>query len=239
MKANALNKLKPNANVESNREHTTDDKDKLIVELQNKINELESKLQSTKTHADDFNLKDELTEYSTKRMTTGLISDTATRATFIVDDEVLERLDNFTNYIEASNSSNSSYNPNNKSEEVLRRERAMAKGIKSKLLSLAIKKALDEWEQIEHIPETKKVRYPVQVQKERGKGTKKEWHRAYMFTHEGITYGIAMDGRSNQLEYLTTDTEVVDAGDGIIRYNLSKDDIIEWFNKKEEQAQLK
>lgn len=229
LKTSALNKFKPKVEKADSKEEQN------IQVLQNRIKELEKELADREQQAtkDEFNIKERLVSF-VKTRPEGKVSDITSRTTFVIEDRVLERLENFMNYMEASNVSNSNYNPHNKNQTQLLADRGLAKGILSKLVSLSISESLDEWNKIDSIPNTKKVRYTVKVPRERGKGTKTANHRAYIFELKGITYGIAIDERSNQLEYLTTDSKNDNDYDGVgSRYGLSREEIIEWFEEKE------
>ncbi|MBM6630331.1 hypothetical protein JTF04_11600 [Mammaliicoccus vitulinus] len=219
-----------------NKKTNTDDKDKQIKALQDKVNKLESKLadKDKPVANDDYNIKERLVNF-VKTRPDGKVSDITSRATFILEDRVLERLYNFYHYMEISNASNSNYNPHNKNQTQLIADRGLSKGILSKLMSFSISESLDEWHKVDPIPATDKVRYPVQVPKKVGKGNRKVYYRAYMFELNGVTYAISVNERSDQVEYLTTaspkDNEFTGAG---TRFNVDKEDIAKWFEDKKE-----
>ncbi|WP_185160578.1 hypothetical protein [Mammaliicoccus sciuri] len=213
-----------------------DNKNKIIEELKAKVAELEKQLAKKEEQStnDNYDIKERLVNHI-KTRPEGKISDITTRTTFIIENRVLERLENYFNYMEASNASNSNYNPYNKNESELMADRGLSKGILSKLLSFSLSETLDEWHNIDPIPNTEKSRYPVQVRKERGGGYKTAYHRAYMFELKGVTYGISIDERSNQYEYYTTASpkEGEYKGDGT-HFNVDKNVINEWFKGKQD-----
>lgn len=213
-----------------------DTRDNQIKELKAKVTELEKQLadKDEKLNSDKNNVKERLVSF-VKTRPDGKISDLTTRTTFIIEDRVLERLNNYFNYMEASNASNSNYNPHNKNETELIADRGLSKGILSKLMSFSLNETLDEWNSVDPIPDTEKARYPVSVSKERGTGYKIAYHRAYKFELKGVTYGISIDERSNQYEYYTTaEPKKGESNDDVTHFNVDKSVIEEWFKKKQE-----
>ncbi|WP_192978166.1 hypothetical protein [Mammaliicoccus vitulinus] len=237
VKEETVNTDEKDTNITDNTNEVDDNTDKQIEELKAKVTELEKQLadKDEKLNSDKNNVKERLVSF-VKTRPDGKISDLTTRTTFIIENRVLERLDNYFNYMEASNASNSNYNPHNKNETELIADRGLSKGILSKLMSFSLNETLDEWNSVDPIPNTEKARYPVQVRKERGTGYKKEYHRAYMFELKGVTYGISIDERSNQNEYYTTaePPKENESNDESVHFNVDKKVIEEWFKKKQE-----
>lgn len=147
--------------------------------------------------ADKQTIKEELKSYSDSRMNNSIISDTHKRATFLVADDVLNKLENFTFYNEATNSIGSSFTQGLSDEQIFR-GRVMSKGIKSKLVNFAISKVLDELEsQSGLIPEVSHKRFKVD----------KVNHNAYLFKEDGVTHYLEINNRGKMVEELSTDNE--------------------------------
>ena len=236
VKEETINTDEKNTNVTDNTSEVDKNKDKQIEELKAKVTELEKQLanKEEKSNSDNYDIKERLVNFVETRPK-GRISDITTRSTFILENRVLERLDNYFNYMEASNASNSNYNPHNKNETELIADRGLSKGILSKLMSFSLNETLDEWNSVDPIPDTEKARYPVSVSKERGTGYKIAYHRAYKFELKGVTYGISIDERSNQYEYYTTaEPKGNESNSDGVHFNADKSEIEKWFKEKQE-----
>ena len=145
---------------------------------------------------DKKDIRERLEDFSDRRLVSGRISELSSRATFLVSDDVLSKLSDLVDHMEAISALDSTLNENKTVKEI-RDMRLFSKGFKSKFVGYALESALAEWEAEKGlIPETKRVRYKAQD------GT---YHRTFKFKEEGVLYLITQSNRGNELEFLTSE----------------------------------
>lgn len=166
----------------------------------NMFGEEEFNTTNTTTPMDDKTLKEELKEYSDARQADSIVGESHTRATHLLSDASLEKMDDLVNYISATYGLNSEFTKDMDKREVSR-ARTLTKGTRSKILNFALQHFLDTFEQQEGlIPETEHKRFKVN-----GKN-----HNAYRFTKDGVTYLIEQDQRGRELFFMSTETDSID-----------------------------
>lgn len=147
-------------------------------------------------------------------------------------ESTFERLDNLNSFIEVSTSNNSFYNHNLNSDEEINNFKQITKSFKTKFITLAIENYINRWEaEVKEVPSVKKVRYK--------NDKKNEYNRSYIWSEDGITYGVTLDKRSNEIEFLTSSKErvnVYNTKKGIIRFS-TKEKIEAWFEEKKQLAE--
>lgn len=149
---------------------------------------------------DDKTIKEELKEYSDARQADSIIEESHRRATHLMSDSSLAKMDDLVNYISATYGLNSEFTKDMDKREVSR-ARTLTKGTRSKILNFALQHFLDTFEQQEGlIPETEHKRFKVN-----GKN-----HNAYRFTKDGVTYLIEQDQRGRELFFMSTETDSID-----------------------------
>lgn len=180
-------------------------------------NELEEQeMYTDKSDSDNKTLKENLKDYSVKRMSDSVILESHTRATYLVDNDVLEKFNDLISYTEALNGINSSFQSDNVSAKETNRSRAMTKGLKSKIVNYALSDFLTNWESEEGlVPSVEHVRFKIN----------KVYHRAYKFTVDGETYGVEQNNRGIETNFLSTKN-----GDSL-------EDIEQWYNQRLELSQ--
>ena len=148
------------------------------------------------TSSENVSIRERIEEYSNTRMTSGRINETHQRATFLVDQDTLTKLNNLVDLMEGTNGLDSKYQ-DNKTVKQVRDDRLFSKGFKSKLINFSLDTILEEWEQSQGlIPEVSKIRYKAQD------GT---YHRTFKFKEEGILYLITQSNRGHEIEFLTSE----------------------------------
>lgn len=151
--------------------------------------------------ADKKDIRERLEDFSDRRMVSGRISENSSRATFLVSDDVLSKLSDLVDHMEAVSSLDSKLNEDKTLKEI-RDMRLFSKGFKSKFVGYALESALNEWEAEKGlIPKTERVRYKAQD------GT---YHRTFKFKEEGVLYLITQSNRGHEIEFLTSDDIPVD-----------------------------
>src|SRR5699024_3875989 len=106
--------------------------------------------------------RERLEDSSDRHMVSGPISELSSRATFLVSDDVLNKLSHLVDHMEAVSSLDSKLNEDKTLKEI-RDMRLFSKGFKSKFIGYALESALDEWEAEKGlIPETERIRYKAQ-----------------------------------------------------------------------------
>lgn len=167
---------------------------------------------------DKKTVKEELKEFSDKRSGNSIIGESHTRATHLLSDSSLDKLNQLVNFISASYGLNSELTKGMDEKEV-KKARTLTKGTRSKALNFALQHFLDTWEQEEGlIPHTEHKRYDV------GTDKTKIYHNAYRFTQDGVTYGILQDNRGKEINFMSTDS-----GNTV-------EEINEWFDSIEDQS---
>lgn len=147
-------------------------------------------------------IREKLEYYSDVRMVSGRISETHSRQTYFVDDDIAKQLDNLVEYFEATNGLESKFNDNQTLKQT-RENRLLAKGIKSKLVNMAIEQVLDQWSQEEGlIVDVDRIRYK--------NPSDNTYHRTFKFTENGVTYLMTQSNRGHELEYMDTTTHSLD-----------------------------
>ena len=147
--------------------------------------------------AEHRGIREQLEHYSDVRMLSGRISETHSRQTYFIDDEVNNKLENLIEYFEATNGLQSKFKEHQTLKQT-REARLLAKGINSKIVNYAIETILDQWEQQEGlIVDMERLRYKVQD------GTH---HRTFKFTENGTTYLMTQNNRGVELEYMDSET---------------------------------
>ena len=145
---------------------------------------------------DKKDIRERLEDFSDKRMLSGRILELSSRATFLVSNDVLKKLSDLVDHMEAISSLDSRLNED-KSVKEIRDMRLFLKGFKSKFIGYALESALNEWEAEKGlIPETERVRYKAQD------GT---YHRTFKFKDDGILYLITQSNRGHEIEFLTSE----------------------------------
>lgn len=144
---------------------------------------------------DKKDIRERLEDFSDRRMVSGRISELSSRATFLVSDDVLSKLSDLVDHMEAISSLDSKLNEDKTLKEI-RDMRLFSKGFKSKFIGYALESAINEWEsEIGVIPQTERVRYKSQD------GT---YHRTFKFKEEGVLYLITQSNRGHEIEFLTS-----------------------------------
>lgn len=167
------------------------------------------------TNSDNLSIKDRIEEYSDERLTSGRINETHKRATFLIDSDTLDKLQNLVDLIEATNSLESKYQDNLTTKQV-RTNRLLAKGFKSKLINYALNSVMEEWESSQGlIPEVEKIRY------KKSDGT---YNRVFKFEENGTLYLLEQNNRGVEQRFMSTDS-----GD-------TKEEIDNLFNSFEDQS---
>lgn len=147
------------------------------------------------TNSDSISIKEKIEEYSDERMTSGRISESHKRATFLVDEETLDKLQNLIDLMEATNAIDSSYQ-NDLTDKQIRSNRLLAKGFKSKFINYCLDTILDEWENTEDtIPDVDKARY---------KTSDDTFNRAFRFKQDNILYGLEQNHRGKEVRFMST-----------------------------------
>ena len=150
---------------------------------------------------DKKDIRERLEDFSIRRMVSGRISELSSRATFLVSDDVLSKLSDLVDHMEAVSSLDSKLNEDKTLKEI-HDMRLFSKGFKSKFVGYALESALNEWEAEKGlIPETERVRYKAQD------GT---YHRTFKFKEEGVLYLITQSNRGHEIEFLTSNKTSVD-----------------------------
>lgn len=145
---------------------------------------------------DKKDIRERLEDFSDRRMVSGRISELSSRATFLVSDDVLSKLSDLVDHMEAVSSLDSKLNEDKTLKEI-RDMRLFSKGFKSKFVGYALESALNEWEAEKGlIPETERVRYKAQD------GT---YHRTFKFKEDDILYLITQSNRGHEIEFLTSE----------------------------------
>lgn len=167
------------------------------------------------TNSDNLSIKDRIEEYSDERLTSGRINETHKRATFLIDSDTLDKLQNLVDLIEATNSLESKYQDNLTTKQV-RTNRLLAKGFKSKLINYALNSVMEEWESSQGlIPNVEKLRY------KKSDGT---YNRVFKFEENGTLYLLEQNNRGVEQRFMSTDS-----GD-------TKEEIDNLFNSFEDQS---
>ena len=167
------------------------------------------------TNSDNLSIKDRIEEYSDERLTSGRINETHKRATFLIDSDTLDKLQNLVDLIEATNSLESKYQDNLTTKQV-RTNRLLAKGFKSKLINFALNSVMEDWESSQGlIPEVEKIRY------KKRDGT---YNRVFKFEENGTLYLLEQNNRGVEQRFMSTDS-----GD-------TKEEIDNLFNSFEDQS---
>lgn len=167
------------------------------------------------TNSDNLSIKDRIEEYSDERLTSGRINETHKRATFLIDSDTLDKLQNLVDLIEATNSLESKYQDNLTTKQV-RTNRLLAKGFKSKLINFALNSVMEDWESSQGlIPEVEKIRY------KKSDGT---YNRVFKFEENGTLYLLEQNNRGVEQRFMSTDS-----GD-------TKEEIDNLFNSFEDQS---
>lgn len=167
------------------------------------------------TNSDNLNIKDRIEEYSDERITSGRVSETHKRATFLIDSDTLDKLQNLVDLIEATNSLESKYQDNLTTKQV-RTNRLLAKGFKSKLINYALNSVMEDWESSQGlIPEVEKIKY------KKSDGT---YNRVFKFEENGTLYLLEQNNRGVEQRFMSTDS-----GD-------TKEEIDNLFNSFEDQS---
>ena len=184
----------------------------------NKINYFNNQEQETyidnEQETDKKTIKEELKDFADSRMNSSIISDTHTRSTYLISDTTLEKLNNLVAFTEVSNGLNSELTKGMSREEI-NKGRVLSKGVKSKLVNYSIQKFLDDYESQEGlIPETFHKKYKVG----------NVYFNAYLFTQDGITYGVTQDNRGREIEFMSTDN------------GYTNEQINEWFDEIEDDS---
>ena len=129
-------------------------------------------------------------------MVSGRITENSARSTFHISKDILEKLENLVNHIEATTSLESKLHEDMTVREV-RDMRIYAKGFKSKFVGFALAQAMDEYEaDMGVIPETERVRYKV------ADGT---YHRSFLFKENNILYLLTQNNRGYEVECYTSE----------------------------------
>lgn len=151
---------------------------------------------NNETQADKKNFKERLEDFGDKRMVSGRITENSARSTFHISKDILEKLENLVNHIEATTSLESKLHEDMTVREV-RDMRIYAKGFKSKFVGFALAQAMDEYEaDMGVIPETERVRYKV------ADGT---YHRSFLFKENNILYLLTQNNRGYEVECYTSE----------------------------------
>lgn len=144
---------------------------------------------------DKKDIRERLEEFSDQRLVSGKISEISSRATFLVANDVLEKLSDLVDYMEAVSSLDSKLNEDKTLKEI-RDMRLFSKGFKSKFVGYALQSALDEYEaDIGLIPETKRVRY---------KSNDGTYHRSFLFRQGNVLTLTTQNNRGHEIEFLTS-----------------------------------
>jgi hypothetical protein len=168
------------------------------------------------TSSENVSIRERIEEYSNTRMTSGRINETHQRATFLVDQDTLDKLQNLVDLMEGTNGLDSKYQDNLTTKQA-RDARLLAKGFKSKIINYALDTVLEEWESTEGlIPNVEKVRY---------KTTEGTYNRAFKFEENGVLYYLEQSNRGIEVKYLATDS------------GITADEINELFTEKQELAE--
>lgn len=177
--------------------------------------ELEETIPTTPVDINDTKtIKEELKKFSDERQGNSIIGEDHTRATHLLSNSSLEKLNHLVNFIEASYGLNSELTKGMDEKEV-KKARTLTKGTRSKALNFALQHFLDTWEQEEGlIPNTEHKKYKVG----------NVYHNAYRFTQDGVTYGILQDNRGKEVNFMSTDS-----GNTV-------EEINEWFDSIEDQS---
>lgn len=163
---------------------------------------------------DKKTVKEELKKFSDERQGNSIIGESHTRATHLLSDSSLKKLNQLVNFISASYGLNSELTKGMDEKEV-KKARTLTKGTRSKALNFALQHFLDTWEQEEGlIPNTEHKKYKVG----------NVYHNAYRFTQDGVTYGILQDNRGKEINFMSTDS-----GNTV-------EEINEWFDSIEDQS---
>src|SRR5699024_4011597 len=140
--------------------------------------------------------RERLEDSSDRHMVSGPISELSSRATFLVSDDVLNKLSHLVDHMEAVSSLDSKLNEDKTLKEI-RDMRLFSKGFKSKFIGYALESAINEWEaEIGVIPKTERVRYKSQD------GT---CHRTFKYKEEGVLYLITQSISGHEIEFLTSE----------------------------------
>ena len=159
-------------------------------------------------------VKEELKKFSDKRSGNSIIGEDHSRATHLLSNSSLEKLNHLVNFIEASYGLNSELTKGMDEKEV-KKARTLTKGTRSKALNFALQHFLDTWEQEEGlIPNTEHKKYKIS----------NVYHNAYRFTQDGVTYGILQNNRGKEISFMSTDS-----GNTV-------EEINEWFDSIEDQS---
>lgn len=159
-------------------------------------------------------VKEELKKFSDERSGNSIIGEDHSRATHLLSNSSLEKLNQLVNFISASYGLNSELTKGMDEKEV-KKARTLTKGTRSKALNFALQHFLDTWEQEEGlIPNTEHKKYKIS----------NVYHNAYRFTQDGVTYGILQDNRGEEINFMSTDL-----GNTI-------EEINEWFDSIEDQS---
>lgn len=166
------------------------------------------------TTTDKQTIKEELKKFSDERQGNSIIGEDHTRATHLLSNSSLEKLNQLVNFISASYGLGSELTKGMDEVEV-KKARTLTKGTRSKALNFALQHFLDTWEQEEGlIPNTEHKKYKVG----------NVYHNAYRFTKDGVTYGITQDNRGKELSFMST------ANGNTV------EEINEWFDSIEDQS---
>ena len=158
---------------------------------------------------DTKTLKENLQDYSIKRMSDSVILESHKRATFLVDTETLESFNNLISYQEALNGRGSKFHSDKRTSEIMK-NRAMVKGLKSKIVNYAIADFLSRWETENGLlPDVDHIKFKVNG----------VYHRLYRFNIDGETYLTEQDNRGNETNFLSTEQNSID-------------EIDEWYNQR-------
>lgn len=167
--------------------------------------------QKAVTNSDNLSIKDKIEEYSDERMTSGRINESHKRATFLVDEETLDKLQNLIDLMEATNAIDSYYQ-DNLTKKQIRSNRLLAKGFKSKFINFSLSTMLDEIENSEGtIPNVDKARYKT------SDGT---YNRAFRFKQDNVLYGMEQNNRGKEIKFMSTAN------------GNTEQEINEWFESK-------
>lgn len=166
------------------------------------------------TTTDKQTIKEELKKFSDERQGNSIIGEDHTRATHLLSNTSLSKLNDLVNFIEASYGLGSKLTKGMDEREV-KKARTLTKGTRSKALNFALQHFLDTWEQEEGlIPQTEHKRFKVSNKN----------HNAYRFTKDGVTYGITQNHQGKELSFMST------ANGNTI------EEINEWFDAIEDQS---
>ncbi|UTH13168.1 hypothetical protein [Macrococcus equipercicus] len=216
---------------------------KTINKIRNELSLIEKSINSEPDFLEGFALYDENKENIIDTKTTLQYleeladGNQSTKATSIyMNLDTFEKLDSLSSYIEATTSPNTTYNPDYLSEIEKNNFRDLTKSFKTKFITLAIEEALLKWEyEGNKNPKVQKLRYL-------GNKSKNEFYRSYLWEENGHYYGVTLDKRSFEREFLTTNPQNLNpekiVGIKKISIGVPLYKIEEWFEEKKRLAEI-